>query len=146
MYGTNRDDRLSHPCALMYVNGKQPKIRGFHTSPYYSEKDFVQYGGFTCNSERQSVGYTFGYENAPWLFVQSHTIFPRQTSGNYFTLQANRAITQIFYVYDFEASSPTDIHKAIRNVYDAYHEKPKVSASVEEAALNKKASSYLVVR
>lgn len=128
-----RGDRLSHPCASMYINGVQPKIRGFHTLPYYCEKDFVQYGGFTCNSKRQCVGYTFGYENAPWLFIQSHTILPRQTSGNYFTLQANQAITQIFYVYDFEASSPTDIHKVVRNVYDAYHEKPRASASVEDA-------------
>ena len=128
-----RGDRLSHPCALMYINGSQPKIRGFHTSPYYCEKDFVQYGGFTCNSKRQTVGYTFGYENAPWLFVQSHTILPRQTSGNYFTLQPNQTISQIFYIYDFAASSPTDIHKAIRNVYDAYHQTPRKSVSLDEA-------------
>ena len=127
-----RGDRLSHPCALMYINGSQPKIRGFHTSPYYCEKDFVQYGGFTCNSKKQTVGYTFGYENAPWLFVQSHTILPRQTYGNYFTLQANQTVTQIFYVYDFEATSPTDIHKAIRNVYDAYHQAPRKSVSLDE--------------
>ena len=128
-----RGDRLSHPCALMYINGSIPKIRGFHTSPYYCEKDFVQYGGFTCNSKRQTVGYTFGYENAPWLFIQSHTILPRQTSQNYFTLKANQKITQIFYVYDFDAASVTDIHKVIRNVYEAYHEAPRQSASLEEA-------------
>lgn len=128
-----RGDRLSHPCALMYVNDNKPKIRGFHTSPYYYEKNFVQYGGFTCNSKRQSVGYTFGYENAPWLFVQSHNILPRQTSDNYFTLQANQTIRQVFYVYDFEATSSTDIHKAIKNVYDAYHEAPRTSVSVDEA-------------
>lgn len=128
-----RADRLSHPCALMYVTNGRSSIRGFHTSPYYCEKDFIQYNGFTCNSKRQTVGYTFGYENAPWLFVQSHTILPRQTSGNYFTIKPDQKITQIFYIYDYETSSLTDIHKVIKNVYDAYHEKPKTSVSVDEA-------------
>ena len=128
-----RADRLSHPCALMYVKKNHPAIRGFHTTPYYCEKDFVQYAGFTCNSQRQTVGYTFGYENAPWLFIQSHLILPRQTSGNYFTLEADKTITQVFYVYDYQASVPADIHKAIKNVYDSYHEKPKASVRVDEA-------------
>ena len=49
------------------------------------------------------------------------------------TLQVNQKITQIFYVYDFDVAAVTDIHKVIRNVYEAYHEAPRQSASLEEA-------------
>ena len=128
-----RADRLSHPCALMYLNDEEPKIIGFHTSPYYCENFFVQYGGFSCNAARKTVGFTFGYENAPWLFIQSHTILPRQEKGNYFTLKPHQTISQTFFVYDYKASSPVDIHEAIKNVYTKYHEYPRTTVSTNEA-------------
>ena len=128
-----RSDRLSHPCSLMFIKSGTPKILGFHTNPYYTEKDFIQYGGFCCNSARKTVGYTFGYENAPWLFVQSHMILPRQTSGNYFTLKPHQKIEQEFFVYDYAATSPLEIHKAIKNVYEAYHESPRKCSPVFDA-------------
>ena len=139
-----RADRLSHPCALMYMENQggqkeqnaSGRILGFNTTPLINnEKGFVQYGGFTCHndSEHPCVGYTFGYENAPWLFIQSHTIMPRQTEENYFALKPKQEVSQTFYVYDFGATAITDIHKVIRNVYDIYHEPPRPGKPVEEA-------------
>ena len=128
-----RSDRLSHPCALMYLKSASPKILGFHTEPYRTGKDFLQYNGFCCNSTRKTVGYTFGYENAPWLFIQSHTIRPRQTEGNYFTLEPHQKIEQEFFVYDYAATSPADIHAAIKNVYEKYHQSPRTCSTISEA-------------
>ncbi|WP_235431560.1 hypothetical protein [Paenibacillus sp. VT-400] len=78
-----RSDRLSHPAALIYDEGR---IVGLSASPYWintgnqkqqwypgMEGTFVQYGGFTCSIEKGTVGYTLGYENAPLLFIKSRT-------------------------------------------------------------------------
>ena len=63
-------------------------------SPYYVRRDghreawkpgitgeFEQYAGFGCSLEHSEVWYTLGYENAPWMFVDSHHIQPRKTLG-----------------------------------------------------------------
>ena len=131
-----RSDRLSHPCAVMLSGGSASgsRLLAFHTSPYiFDNDDFAQYGGFYCNADRGEIGFTLGYENAPWLFIQSHTIKPRQTEGNYIKLAAGGEIKKDFYLYDFEASSPLAVHDVIRKVYDFYHEVPRDAASVEEA-------------
>ena len=125
-----RSDRLSHPCALMYLKIDSPKILGFHTEPYHPGKDSLQYNGFCCNSAQKTVGYTFGYENAPWLFIQSHTIRPRQTEGNYFTLEPLQKIEQEFFVYDYAANTPVDIHSVIKNVYEKYHQSPRSCSTI----------------
>ena len=90
-----RGDRLSHPTALVADNNR---IYGFHASPYWTtnnntkcsalgrDHDFLQYAGFTCNAYTQiqdnteyycEVGYTIGYENAPWLFIESQDVRDR---------------------------------------------------------------------
>lgn len=134
-----RSDRLSHPCAVMLcdVEGDAAggsRLLAFHTSPYiFDDDDFVQYGGFYCNADRHEIGFTFGYENAPWLFIQSHTIKPRQTEGNYIKLATGQEIKKDFYLYDFKVRSPLAVHDVIRKVYDFYHEEPRKAATVEEA-------------
>lgn len=94
-----RADRLSHPAAFLLDGGRW---YGLSAAPYFVRQNgvlqpwqpgragtFAQFAGFTCSLNTGSVGYTLGYENAPWLFVQSHNIKPRAPMGeNCLTLAA----------------------------------------------------------
>ena len=77
-----RSDRLSHPCAFAFGDGR---LTGFAASPYYIRTanrrvpwqpgvkgDFDQYCGFGCSLGPGELIYTLGYENAPWFFLDSH--------------------------------------------------------------------------
>ena len=79
-----RADRLSHPAAFLLDGGRW---YGLSAAPYFVRQNgvlqpwqpgragtFAQFAGFTCSLNTGSVGYTLGYENAPWLFVQSHNL------------------------------------------------------------------------
>ncbi|MBO7637972.1 MAG: hypothetical protein J6S91_03255 [Treponema sp.] len=132
-----RSDRLSHPCAIMVggdENAGNLRLLAFHASPYIFDGDeFVQYGGFYCNAGRGEIGFTFGYENAPWLFVQSHMIEERETKGNYIKLSPGQIIENEFYVYDFASASPLAVHDVIRKTYDFYHEDPRDASGTDDA-------------
>ncbi len=144
-----RGDRLSHPAVLVWDTGR---IYGFHASPYWTitdgkkqdvigrEETFFQYAGFTCNAYLQDergnisqVGYTLGYENAPWLFVDSADVRERRgLEGQCFLLEEDEAIEFFLYVYDFEAEEVLEIHRVLEEVYGFYHEAPRCGASLEE--------------
>ena len=132
-----RSDRLSHPCAIMlggYEKSDASRLLAFHASPYIFDGDeFVQYGGFYCNAERGEIGFTFGYENAPWLFIQSHMIEERETKGNYIRLASGQIIEKEFYVYDFVSPSPLAVHDVIRKTYDFYHEELRDASGTDDA-------------
>ena len=82
-----RGDRLSNPSAFLYDEGT---VLGFGAAPYWvrdgakkqawsadgplQAEAFYQYAGYCCDIEKEidgevyaAVGYTLGYENAPWL-------------------------------------------------------------------------------
>lgn len=136
-----RSDRLSNPAALVFDKGK---IFGISASPYFvtdGEKkiqwfpglmgEFVQYAGFGCSLEDGYVAYTVGYENAPWLFVTSEVIRKRtQLNENCFMLAAGESVAVSIQVYEYEADAPSEISKAVRHVYDLYHEEPRKKSSV----------------
>lgn len=142
-----RGDRLSAPVALIYDSGH---ITGICGNPYWTYKngkkvpmpgkdDFYQYAGYTCSlrsneaDETCSVGYTLGYENAPLLFVQSHTVLDREPLGeNCFALAAGETVTFELYVFEYEAEDATGIHKAVKKVYDLFHESPRKGSSVKQ--------------
>lgn len=105
-----RGDRLAAPVALVYDSGK---VTGLSAAPYWIIKDgkkqiwenepadFYQYAGYTCSLRSSqadgtcSVGYTIGYENAPWLFIQSHQVKEREQMGeNCFLLEAGGRLGQ----------------------------------------------------
>ena len=131
-----RSDRLSHPCAIM-LDKEKNHIIAFHSLPYILDGGkFLQYGGFYCNSARGEIGFTFGYENAPWLFVQSHLIKKRQAGENYFVLAKGKSLQWDFYAYDFDAHSPLQVHDVIKCAYDFYHQSPRKAATVEESVKN----------
>ncbi len=131
-----RSDRLSHPVAAVYDNGT---IYALSASPYFildrSGKkewkpnacgDFYQYSGFTCSLEKGTIGYTLGYENAPWLFVQSKNVYERSDlSDNCFVLYAEETVEFDLNVYCYQADSCLSVNYVIASVYSHYHQSPR---------------------
>lgn len=128
-----RSDRLSHPVALIYDKGR---VRGLHAQPYFVNKksEFRQYAGFYCSIDGV-VGYTLGYENAPWHFVKSKLVEDRKPLGdNCFTLEANETVEFDIYVYEYPAESELGINLAIEDTYSFYHQPPRKGSSIQQAA------------
>ena len=139
-----RSDRLSHPCAMMFLNYR---LTGLSAAPYYvlckgrkkAWKPGVsgtlhQYAGFGCSMENSEVWYTLGYENAPWLFVDSHHVYPRKPldAGSCFQLRAGETVTVRLYLWDLPARDEREIHTVLKWVYKAYHTSPRQLCSVRE--------------
>lgn len=139
-----RSDRLSHPVALVFDTDK---MYGLSASPYfiYSEGtkqqwmpgkagEFFQYAGYTCSLSAGTVGYTLGYENAPWMFVKSHDVRDRAPLGeNCFELEPGETIEFHMDLYEFEAKNETDINAVIEAVYYQYHQSPRKVSDIKTA-------------
>ncbi|PKQ90744.1 hypothetical protein CXK86_11920 [Paenibacillus sp. BGI2013] len=137
-----RSDRLSHPAALIYDEGR---IVGLSASPYWintgghkqqwypgMEGNFVQYGGFTCSIEKGAVGYTLGYENAPLLFIKSRLVHERAALGeNCFELAAGESVGLTLELYNYESESELGINPALETIYKRYHEKPREGSDTQ---------------
>ncbi|WP_455500654.1 hypothetical protein [Gemmiger sp.] len=141
-----RADRLSHPAAFM-LDGC--RWYGLAAAPYFVRRngklkpwqpgakgEFAQFAGFTCSLENGSVGYTLGYENAPYLFVQSHNIKPRAPmGGNCLTLAAGESVTFPLYTYNIYAvDGPRTLYAALEQIYAQWHTPPRRGASPAQAA------------
>ncbi len=138
-----RSDRLSHPCALMFLD---ERVRGISASPYFIRRDgnrsawqpgirgeFDQYAGFGCSLADSEVWYTLGYENAPWLFVDSHHVFPRrQPDENCFILRRGESVDVTLHCFDCPAEDEREIHSILKRVYALWHESPRRAGSVYE--------------
>ena len=131
-----RSDRLSHPCAFAWGDGR---LIGFAASPYYVRKNgeqvawepgnagaFCQYAGYGCSLEAGELWYTLGYENAPWFFMDSHDVRPRSPLGdNCFTLAKGERVTVRLYCFDRPGDDERSLHDALKLVYARYHESPR---------------------
>lgn len=138
-----RSDRLSHPCAMRFLDGR---ITAMAASPYYVRRDgrreawgpgttgeFEQYAGFGCSLERGEIWYTLGYENAPWMFVDSHHIKPRSAPGeNCFSIRKGETFTVLLHGFDIPAEDEREIHSVLKWVYARYHESPRTLRSVPD--------------
>ena len=138
-----RSDRLSHPCAMMFLDGR---ITGLAASPYYVRREgrreawtpgitgaFEQYAGFGCSLEHGEVWYTLGYENAPWMFVDSHHIQPRKALGeNCFSIRKGETFTVLLHSFDLPAEDEREIHSVLKWVYTRYHESPRTLRTVAD--------------
>ncbi len=162
-----RGDKLSHPVAMIWDDGR---VFGFHAAPYWTMVDsvktaaignekFYQYAGYTCNNFLQDnevleaqgeplyceVGYTLGYENAPWLFVEAADVRERSEITNQcFRLEGGETVKFCLFLYDFAAERMTDINRVVEDVYHFYHEEPRKKATVQESvkALAEAVSDY----
>ena len=141
-----RADRLSHPAAFLLDGGRW---YGLSAAPYFVRQNgvlqpwqpgragtFAQFAGFTCSLDTGSVGYTLGYENAPWLFVQSHNIKPRAPMGeNCLTLAAGESVAFPLYLYDFVAvDGERTLYAALEAVYGLWHTPPRPGTTPSHAA------------
>lgn len=138
-YWMVRGDRLAMPVALIYDSGR---IYGFDAKPYYVNSDgsFKNYAGYCCSvRDGASVGYTLGYENAPWLFIQSTKIIENVglKEENCICLGENESVTIQMNVYDYEGGDETATHDAFQHVYSLYHEPPRRLEGMDyKAAVN----------
>lgn len=121
-----RSDRLAEPVSLIYDGGR---VIGLSAAPYIGDGK-IKFCGFTCNindNGKAGVGYTLGYENAPWLFVQSFDVREREqiTEKNSFRLAAGSSYSFEMIVYDYTGDDERAIYRAIEDTYFRYHEKPR---------------------
>ena len=131
-----RSDRLAEPLSLIYDEGE---VIGISASPAITGEDgsFKQYCGFTCcmeDNEHSSVGYTLGYENAPWLFVQTATVRDREqiSDKNSFKLSAGEKITFDLTIYRYSGEDERAIHVAVKDCYMHFHESPRTITGMNE--------------
>ena len=138
-----RSDRLSHPAAFVYGDGR---LQGLCASPYLLRTkegrqqwqpglagDFDQYTGFGCGLEGSQVSYTLGWENAPWFFLDSHKYFPREPLGDHcLLLAAGESLTIRLYQFDLPAADERALHEALRWVYTAFHQPPRRRTPLRE--------------
>lgn len=139
-----RSDRLSHPAAFVYGENR---VVGFAASPYFVHDgkgitpwmpgvagEFVQYAGFGCALVPREISYTLGYENAPWLFIESHNALPRAVMGeNCFCLAAGEQVRFTLWQFDLPAEDERALYPALRWVYDQFHTSPRRLASPKQA-------------
>lgn len=141
-----RSDRLALPVALM-TDGS--RVRGISAPAWYARKDgktvpavpgddpksFFRFAGFTFRTggktgtdDAVAVGYTLGYENAPWLFIQTATVRDRAplTDLNCLPLSSGSSVSCTLRVYDFAITERTEILSVFEEVYSRVHESPRV--------------------
>ena len=141
-YFMTRSDRLAEPVSLIFDSGR---IVGIGASPYWlgndekklcfdvnkaDSSDFYKYSGFTCRigeNGKASVGYTLGYEDAPWLFIQTATVEDRKnlSEENCFAIKARETVSFVIRVYDYNSEDEVGVHAAIRDVYETFHQEPR---------------------
>ncbi len=141
-----RSDRLALPVALMKEGSRVRGISGpawfalkdgkaVAAVPGEDPKDFFRFAGFSFRTyggpekpdDTAAVGYTLGYENAPWLFIQTANVRDRAplTEDSCFRLDAGENISFTLYIYDWEISETTGILAAFEDVYTRVHEPPR---------------------
>lgn len=137
-----RSDRLASPVSLIYDEGT---VYGISASPYRKENGtFSGFCGFTCTlsegQERKArAGYTLGYENAPWLFVQTATVREREplSEEKCFVLEPGATAEFHVTVYEYRAVGETGIYQALTKVYEEFHESPR---KIEGMSVNRAVS------
>lgn len=126
-----RADRLSHPLALVMDGGRICALSGAVRFEHHGARRFAGYG---CDINRRMVFYTLGWENAPWLFIDSQTTQERDlTREGCIRLESGESISAELACYELSAHSRADVHSVVRNVYARYHEPPRKGAGEREA-------------
>lgn len=138
-----RGDQLSHPAAFALDGGR---LYGISGGPYLVESAgrrrlwapgaggaLHRFAGFTCSLEAGSVGHTLGYENAPWLFIQSHRVEDRPplSPEHCLPLAPGETFCYRLLVYDLPARDPRAIYRAVEAVYLRWHQPPRTGLLYE---------------
>lgn len=125
-----RSDRLAEPVSLIYDDGN---VLGISAAPCLTDESngsFINYNGFSCSLNDggfASAGFTLGYENAPWLFVQTATVIERAPlfDQNVFVLKSKSEYSFLITVYDYAGEDERAVYRAVEDVYWKYHESPR---------------------
>lgn len=139
-----RADRLALPIALMEEGGR---VRGLSAPAWWirregqtlpalpgaDPKEFFRFGGFTCRTPDRkqgvsaAVGCTLGWENAPWLFIQTATVRDRAplSEESCFPLAPGERVSCTVYLYDYPVTGRTGVLDALENTYFRVHEAPR---------------------
>ncbi len=126
-----RADRVSHPVAMVYAQGH---VTGMCGDVTFEHHGITQYAGFGCDIDRGCVYYTVGWENAPWMFISSHTYTAREiTAPQCVTLAPGETFTACLYAFNQTADDVRCVHQIIRSVYALYHQTPREGANLQEA-------------
>lgn len=120
-------DRLAYPCALAYDDGA---VRGLAGRPVTE----LGMSGFTC-AFGASVGYTLGYEEAPWVFVAADDMRDREPLGaaNVITIGVGQTVCVKVDVFDYAADCERGYADALETVYWRYRQPCRAVGGVEEA-------------
>lgn len=137
-----RADRLSHPAAILFCSGR---ILGISSSPYRISGenpfwepgipgDFQSFNGFFCSLAESSVGFTAGYEDAPYKYIDAQEIAPRSFIRDHcVAIPAGETLRVPLFVYDIAAEDERAITEILRDVYERYHQPPRQGAPLSDA-------------
>ena len=132
-----RSDRLAEPVSMIYDEGR---VLGISAAPCITNPAtgrFELFCGFSCNINdggQASAGYTLGYENAPWLFVQTAMVRERApvTESNSLLLKAGERFSFDMTVYNYTAEDERGIYRVVEHAYWKYHESPRAIPGMDE--------------
>ena len=122
-----RADRLSHPAALLFANGRVLGISG------EVQLETKQFAGYGCDIDGE-VYYTLGWQNAPYLFTDSHTYSKTELKEEQcISLEPNGSVTVNVRVFDYAATDVLALNSAVRSIYSIYHQTPRDGENVKNA-------------
>lgn len=119
-------DRLSHPVALLWYPGRMLGISG---PPWLMSGQTLRgFNGFSCTlGQTSAVGFTLGYEDAPYTYVDAQQIHPRSFHG--LTLAPGEKLCFTLHLYDFPSPDPQGLLDVVENVYARWHQPPRKGAA-----------------
>ncbi len=123
-----RSDRLSHPTVGLL---SQKVLYGLSVDPL-SEKGPL-FNGFCCQwgTAEGRIGFTLGYENAPWLYVDLTTL--KKSNFGCITVKPGETLTVPFTVHRLQADDERALNRLTRLVYQQFHQPPRTGPTVAQA-------------
>ena len=135
-YWMTRSDRLSHPVAMVWADGH---LLGLSSHPWRMHENNLQgFNGFSCAlGSTSAVGFTLGYEDAPWQYIDGQTTYPRSFSErNCFNLPTGESYTFQMQVYTIDCPEEAGLAAVVDDVYCRWHQSPRQGAGYVECIEN----------
>jgi len=127
-YWMVRADRLSHPVVALFAD---KILYGLSVNPISALGP--SFNGFSCKlgTDESSIGFTLGYENAPWLYVDLSTL--KEANFGCIQVKPGEKLTFEFTAWQRKAEDERELNGLIRDVYDEYHQAPRKGAGIRDA-------------
>ncbi len=97
------------------------------------DTEFAGFNGFYCSVENgTTVGFTLGYENAPYTYVLAPKYDKKaNTDDRFFVIEAGTSAEFPLYVYCYKAACENDVSSALENCYYRYHRLPRKRSDIK---------------